>query len=298
MSSERDRFSYEYVLLVQRADTLWAQNAIEGFLEFCDQHTVKASVINSHMDESLMMLNLSQAIRQEADAVVIMSPGPSSGWSIMSSSLSANIPIISLDEKITDSQGRQLVPYIGIDHQEAGTIAARWAAAEISEANWLGNREISYKIAVLTYDEYESMNLRTGAFVEELRRLLPGLRDEDLLTVDCRNGSAVSGLLVMQELLAQHPGISHWMIFGASSNSVNGAVHALEQLELSGTSLACCIDAGTGLCQASSNAVVLADTYQQGYQAARELYDYLESDSVIPAVTHIDIVLDSLKDSL
>jgi L-arabinose transport system substrate-binding protein len=245
------------------------------------------------MDDNLMMLNLSQVIRQGTDGIVLMSPKPSSGWIIMSSALSSNIPIISLDEMITDSSGRQLVPYIGIDHDLAGRLAGGWAAGQMREALWFDTEPGACKVAVLLYDDLAGMRRRTRSFTAELLESTPELARDDCIMVDCSGGSAVSGLLAMQQLISEYPGVHRWFVFGATAQSVIGAVKALEQVDLAASALACGIDGGAGFlefdrgAESPYQAMIHVDTYEQGYRAAQTLFDYARHQAIIPAAEYL-----------
>ncbi len=295
--SRHDAEDEEYVLFVPRSDSLWSQNAIHGFLDTCKEYDIAGTVLNFQMDENLMMLNLSQVIHQGVDGIVLMSPEPTSGWSIMSSALSSNTPIISMDEKITDSQGRQLVPYIGIDNYAAGEKAGIWAVRSIIRERWVINENISYRIAIFTYNDFNGMKDRTDSFVKVIHQEIPEISEDAYISVDCDNGSAVDGLLAMQGLLTENPGISHWFVFGATANSVIGAVRALEQVDLAETSIACWIDAGIGFKEFSEEkgpacqALVYVDTYKQGSKAVELLYGYHHKHSIIPPASYLQIDL-------
>ncbi|MDA3833487.1 MAG: substrate-binding domain-containing protein [Spirochaetales bacterium] len=271
------RVEEEYALLVPRTDSVWYQNTIQGFLDACKEFGVKGTVLNSQLDENLVILNLEQALQQKVSGIALVSPNFYSGWSIMSHAFNSNIPIVSLDEKIADSQGRQLAPYIGLDNQKAGIEAGNWAIQTLKEEGWLSNPEVSFGIAVLTYQELRGMQDRTNAFLNRIETGFPAIPQSQIFPISCRKGSSVSGLLAMQQLVANHPGINFWFVFGATADSVIGAVRALEQVDLGQNAVAIGIDAGLGFIEFEKNritpfkTVLFVDTYRQGYAAASAL---------------------------
>ena len=301
-SSDSQSSGYKFVLLVPRIDSVWYQNTIKGFLDTCEEYGAEGTVLNSQLDENLIILNLSQALSQEVDGVALMSPKSHSGWAIMSRALTSNVPIISIDENIIDSQGRQLTPYIGINDREAGSLAGQWASKSITDHLWLINQDISLGIAVLTYEELNGMKERIESFYDTLTENLPNLSEDSIFYSDCNNGSAVNGLLAMQQLLANHPEITHWLVFGATADSVIGAVRGLEQLGLAKNAIACGIDGGLGFNEFSKEretsyrALIYVDTYQQGKEAAKALYNYSRYKTPIPVATYTKIFLITRED--
>ena len=111
------------------------------------------------------------------------------------------------------------------------------------------------------------MKERIESFYDTLTENLPNLSEDSIFYSDCNNGSAVNGLLAMQQLLANHPEITHWLVFGATADSVIGAVRGLEQLGLGKNAIACGIDGGLGFNEFSKEretpyqALIYADKY-------------------------------------
>ncbi len=277
-------------LMVKRSDIQWYKKQIKGFENRCSQLGVHFFILDNKMDSNLTLANIDTLINRKVDGVAIAVTNQKMSSLVVNRIFEAGIPLLSLNYKLIDKQGRQLAPHIGIDYKASAETAAGWLAKKIEECSLIENPSISPGIAQLTSPSVMEITQWTETIRKELIKRIPHIPKEIFYTVNSPPNDAAGAMIAMQELLAAHPDVTHWIIYAGSSDEMEGALRALDQIGMKQYSCALSIESikdpeKESVPSSPQEAVLFVDTYTQGRQAADLLYRYVTSGIPIPPVS-------------
>ncbi len=277
-------------LMVKRADNNWYQLQIKGFENKCRELGVQFLILDNRMDSNLTLSDIDTLISRKVNGVAIAIPEQKMSWIVVNRIFEAGIPVISMNYKLIDKQNRQLAPHIGIDYIKAGVTAERWIAKRLKENQLLTDPAISFGIAELYSRSVLEIQEWSETIKAGLSKDLHGLKKGHFYRINSPVNDAAGAMITMQQLLSEHPDITNWIIYAGSSDEMNGALRALDQVGMKKYSLTLSIEAGiTGKGNfpgsSRSRAVILVDTYNQGQKAAELLYNNVKYKIPIPSGT-------------
>ena len=291
---ERSAEQLQFVIMIKNGDDSWGRKEAAGFSDRCIELGVTPIVMDNLKDPNTTLANMDLAVEKKVDGIAIVIPDRKMGPVIAGRAFESNIAVVSLEHKLLDHQGRQLAPHIGIDDKAAGYAAGVWLAEEVEKSDWYANASSTVGIAGLTSSTSTEYPLRVNECQRALFEWLPELRENRFFLIEYPGTDAVGGLLAMQELLNQNPGVSNWIVFSATDEGAIGAVRALEQVGLGKYSIAGGIQAERTLSEFSLEqptafrGAVYFDPVLLGETAADALFRSVSRESAIPAVTTID----------
>lgn len=277
-------------LMVKRADIRWYQLQIKGFEETCKSKGIQYLILDNKMDSNLTLTNIDTLISRKVNGVAIAITEQKMSWIVVSRFFEAGIPIISLNYKLVDKQGRQLSPHIGIDYYEAGVKSGNWLAENIISHALIADPGITPGIAELDSESVMEVKTWTDTIKKRLLSQIEGLSSAIFFRVDSPVNDAAGAMLAMQELLSTHPDITNWIVYAGSSDEMTGALRALDQVGMRDYSCALSIECAAVYknqtrSDSDKEAIISVNTYEQGKQAAELLYEYIKFGTPIPSIT-------------
>ncbi len=277
-------------LMVKRTDIKWYRMQIKGFEDTCRKHGIQYLILDNKMDSNLTLTNIDTLIRRKVDGVAIAVTEQKMSGIVVNRIFEAGLPIISLNYKLIDKQGRQLAPHIGIDYSAAGLAAGSWLAEKIINHSFFSNPGITPGIAELNSESVMEINTWTNTVKKRLLSTIEGLHADFFYRVNSPANDAAGGMLAMQGLLSTHPEVTNWIIYAGSSDEMTGALRALDQVGMRDYSYTLSIEFGstrkdTELLNPEREAAVFVNTYRQGEQAAELLFKYIKYRTPIPSIT-------------
>jgi len=277
-------------LMVKRADIKWFRMQIKGFEDTCRKHGIQYLILDNKMDSNLTLTNIDTLIGRKVDGVAIAVTEQKMSWIVVNRIFEAGLPIISLNYKLIDKQGRQLAPHIGIDYSAAGLAAGSWLAEKIINHSFFSNPRITPGIAELNSQSIMEINTWTDTVKKRLLSTIKGLHTDSFYRVNSPANDAAGGMLAMQGLLSTHPEVTNWIIYAGSSDEMTGALRALDQVGMRDYSYTLSIEYGpsyndTEHSQSLRQTAVFVNTYRQGEQAAELLFKYIKYRTPIPPIT-------------
>ncbi|MCD6397920.1 MAG: substrate-binding domain-containing protein, partial [Spirochaetaceae bacterium] len=200
--SKSGNSSISLSLMVKRADIMWYQMQIKGFEDACTNLGVQFLILDNKMDSNLTLTNIDTLISRKIDGVAIAVTEQKMSWIIVNRIFEAGIPIISLNNKLIDRQGRQLAPHIGIDYSEAGIFAGKWLEKKMLQHSLISNKEITLGIAELNSAEVKEINKWTNTVQKKLLNGIEGLKADMFYRVNSPENDAAGAMLAMQQLIS------------------------------------------------------------------------------------------------
>ncbi len=267
-------------LMVKRSDIQWYKMQIKGFENRCVQLGIQFLILDNKMDSNLTLANIDTLINRKVDGVAIAVTNQKMSSLVVNRIFEAGIPLLSLNYKLIDNQGRQLAPHIGIDYRASAEAAAVWLANKMKHCSLLTDPSITPGIAQLTSGSVLEISTWTDTIKKTLMKKIPSLPENIFYTVDSPPNDAAGAMIAMQGLLAAHPDVTHWVLYAGSSDEITGALRALDQIGMKQYSCALSIE-----CEQNSptKTALYVDTYAQGVRAADLLYRYVTSGRPIPS---------------
>ncbi len=277
-------------LMVKRSDIQWYKMQIKGFEDKCSQLGIQFFILDNKMDANLTLANIDTLINRNVDGVAISVTNQKMSSLIVNRIFEAGIPLVSLNYKLIDKQGRQLAPHIGIDYNAAAKSAGIWLEKKIKNCSLISNPSITPGIAELGSKSVMEITIWTRTIKEELLHTIPHLKEDLFYTVNSPANDAAGAMIAMQGLLATHPEVTNWIVYAGSSDEITGALRALNQVGMEQYTYALSIECENDpkkeeYTTSPQKAVLFVNTYKQGTEAAGLLYRYITTGIPIPSLT-------------
>ncbi|HEX3786533.1 MAG TPA: substrate-binding domain-containing protein [Pseudonocardiaceae bacterium] len=246
---------------------------------------VKVDVVDLGTDSNQAISDLTTEIGQQVDGIAIVVPDQKIGPQVVGQAASANIPLLSSDDPITDGAGKA-APFVGFDSVQMGTAVGKEAATLYQKAGW--NPADTKVLAVYQQGLSDCQQREQGeeaGFAGAAGATLPIVKvGTDNSVVDAQNKTGA--------VITANPQVKNWVVWGCNDESETGAVTALQN---SGLAPADIIGVGLGgylTCKdwqagkASGNkAALFIDGRQVGAQSIKVLVDHLRTGAALPAKT-------------
>ncbi|WP_020610893.1 substrate-binding domain-containing protein [Sediminispirochaeta bajacaliforniensis] len=275
--------------LVKRTDMLWYRWEVDGFISVCRELGADPLILDNQMDHNRTLSNLSAAVNREVDGIALSTPDCRLGRLLVDQAFSADIPLISVDEKLTDMSGRQLAPHIGPDNLSLGTQGGYWMKRQLEARGWLHDyrRNVGFLLLGSQRDAGIEQRLRAACLLTDPLFLPSGYYKRWSEEFD--KSDLTGAILKMHAMLALHPEITNWVVFVGNNAGALGVYAALCQLDLAEDSLVCGLYPTSAPTAIPRENMVLAygDGFAMGAKAARILYRHVTEGTPIPPNTEI-----------
>lgn len=283
--------------LYKRMDQGWFQNEAQGAEDKGGELGIEVVTLDNQFDPNVMSANLDNAIAEGASGILMVVPDQQLGPGVIEKARAANIPLIAIDDFITDANGDP-APFVGMNTTQIGTDVGTMLAGFATERGWFDPEDPnSVKVAALTFSTLDVCNQRTDASKAAILEGLPGLSEDAIITQDYEGANTDGGLQAMQGLLTANPDVQHWLVYSCNEEGVVGAVRALEA---AGKDAASC---GVGLGDGALAEIEMIEKQSPGYCGSlyvdsrkhgavgvQAIYDFV--------VNGIEIPLEQLQDGI
>lgn len=166
---------------------------------------------------------------QGAQGFVICAPDVRLGPAIAARAKRYGMKFVSVDDQLVDSSGKPLanVPHLGMSAFKIGNQVGQAIAGEIKRRGWNPD-----EVGALCITDYElpTAKLRTDGATQSL--LANGFKPQNIFDAPQKTTDDEGGFNAASPVLAQHPAIKKWVIYGLNEETVLGGVRATEQLHI------------------------------------------------------------------
>lgn len=217
--------------VMRMVDPFWA-NQIKGMKKAIADSgkNIKLQIADNNNDGQTTLQNCESLIAQGAKLLIVSTPDPKVGTSIMEKANAAKIPVIACDVPI---EGAYFSTY---DNKKAGSVAGEFAAKYFNE-KFSGKKA---KIAILTHAAVASVvDDRIAGFKEAFSA---GFKNVEYLPAQDTEGLREKGASVMADIITANPDVNG--MFGVNDDIALGAAAAVEQRGLN-DKIACFGQGGT-----------------------------------------------------
>ena len=278
-------------------DQGWFQNEAEGAEAKGAELGIKVVTLDNQFDPNVMSANLDNAIAEKADGIIIVVPDQQLGPGVIEKAKAAGIPLIAVDDFITDANGEPSA-FVGMNTTQIGTDVGTMLAGFANDGGWFDPADPnSLKVAALTFSTLDVCNQRTDASKAAILANIEGLTEDAIIEQDYEGANTDGGLSAMQGLLTANPDVKHWLVYSCNEEGVVGAVRALEAAGKDAES--CGVGLGDGALakiemlekqSAGYCGSLYVDSRKHGAVAVQAIYDY--------AVNGTEIPLEQLQDGI
>ena len=283
--------------LYKRMDQGWFQNEAAGAEARGAELGIKVVTLDNQFDPNVMSANLDNAIAEKADGIIIVVPDQQLGPGVIDKAKAAGIPLIAVDDFITDANGEPSA-FVGMNTTQIGTDVGTMLAGFANDRGWFDPADPnSLKVAALTFSTLDVCNQRTDASKAAILANIEGLTEDAIIEQDYEGANTDGGLSAMQGLLTANPDVKHWLVYSCNEEGVVGAVRALEAAGKDAES--CGVGLGDGALakiemlekqSAGYCGSLYVDSRKHGAVAVQAIYDY--------AVNGTEIPLEQLQDGI
>lgn len=275
--------------LYKRMDQGWFQNEAAGAEARGEELGIEVVTLDNQFDPNVMSANLDNAITEGASGILMVVPDQQLGAGVIEKARAAGIPLIAIDDSITDANGDP-APFVGMNTAQIGTDVGTMLAGFANDREWFDPEDASsLKVAALTFSTLDVCNQRTDASKAAILEGLPGLSEDAIIEVDYEGANTDGGLLAMQGLLTANPDAQHWLVYSCNEEGVVGAVRALEAAGKDAD--ACGVGLGDGalakieMIEKGSPGYcgsLYVDSRKHGAVGVQAIYDYVVNGTEIP----------------
>jgi L-arabinose transport system substrate-binding protein len=198
----------------------------------------------------------------------------------------ANIPVIAVDDPLQDDKGNHLAPWVGIDAYNIGLTAGQWGAQWIKKNNL--QNDPTFAIIYMTTPTVSSIVPRSQAQKKAIKDAFPDFPASRQFDAD-NDATPEKGNTAAAAVIAGHPNIKRWLVFGINDETAQGAARALEAAGFNAKNGSMVIGFGGYLAKdeyAKPNSPFKAAVYfsarSVGEMAAQELLAFIKDGTPIP----------------
>jgi L-arabinose transport system substrate-binding protein len=245
--------------------------------------------VDANLQDEAFMQAIDNVIGQGANALMVVVTHQTLGPTVVDKAREAKIPIITIDDTIQDSSGKQ-IPHVGLPTTETGVMGGH-ALAQLAKQRGFFKAGNVVKVMQIDMSFLSVVHDRTVGYKQALQQDLPQLKDSDFIVQDSKTGMFEENLPVAQGILASHPEVTHWIVTGINDD---GALAPLRVFEEAGFPLKNVLSCGLGGYKTSyeefqkdhnSYIVTKLQPFKEGQAAVQILFDNLKNKKAMPAMT-------------
>jgi ABC-type sugar transport system substrate-binding protein len=273
----------------------WFLEEEMGIKEQCEKLGIDYVGVDANLNDEACMQAVDSVIGQGADALMIVVTHQSLGPAVVDKCLEVDIPLVTIDDTITDSAGKP-IPHFGLPTTETGIMGGEALAKMARERGFFkpGNK---VKVMMIDMSFLSVVHDRTVGYKQALMQNAPELKDGDFIIQDSKTGMFEENLPVAAAILNANPDATHWLVTGINDD---GALAPLRVFEENGFPLKNVLSCGLGGYSTSyeefqkshdSYIVTKLQPAEEGRRAVQALYDNLTKGTAIPPITLVPGVI-------
>lgn len=284
---------FDFAYINKLDDNAWFVDEVAGAKAEAAKLGVTLTQQGVQSDSNKAITALETSIAAGADGVIIVVPDQAIGPAVMQRAAAATIPVIAVDDAITDAAGKA-APFVGFEAKEIGRQVGDTIVAFHRELGW--GDAASDDTFVLSV-EVQSLsvcmdrnNSANAVLVESL-----GIPEDRIVHIPYDPGSLDEALSATQQTLVALPQAQKFLINACNDDGVLGAVRALEQTGIATDAMIGVGINGQMACEEFAKseptglrASVYVDSRVHGATAVRLMHEFLAGGTPIPARTIID----------
>ncbi len=267
----------------------WFIEEENGIKAKCKELGIDYVGVDANLQDEACMQAVDNVIGQGANALMIVVTHQTLGPTVVDKAREAGIPIITIDDTIEDSDGKQ-IPHVGLPTTETGIMGGH-ALAKLAKERGFFKRGNVVKVMQIDMSFLSVVHDRTVGYKQALQQDLPQLKDSDFIVQDSKTGMFEENLPVASGILAAHPEVTHWIVTGINDDGALAPLRVFEENDFPLKNVLAC---GLGGYKTSyeefqkahnSYIVTKLQPFKEGQQAVQILYDYLKNKKPMPAMT-------------
>ena len=160
-----------------------------------------------------------------AKGFVICTPDVRLGPAIVAKATAAGLKVITVDDRFVDADGKFIgsVPYLGMSASKIGHLSGETLAAEMKRRGWSYDDTAA---CIVTFEQLDTARERTNGVIAALKD--SGFPEDRIFKAPQKTTDIPGSFDAASALLAQKPGIKHWLVAGMNDTATLGAVRATE----------------------------------------------------------------------
>ncbi len=245
--------------------------------------------VDANLQDEACMQAIDNVIGQGANALMVVVTHQTLGPVVVDKCREAKIPVITIDDTILDSAGKQ-IPHVGLPTTETGIMGGH-ALAKLAKERGFFKAGNVVKVMQIDMSFLSVVHDRTVGYKQALQQDLPQLKNADFIVQDSKTGMFEENLPVASGILAAHPEVTHWIVTGINDD---GALAPLRVFEENDFPLKNVLSCGLGGYKTSyeefqkahnSYIVTKLQPFKEGQAAVQILNDFLKNKKAMPAMT-------------
>jgi len=274
--------------LVKQPEELWFQNEWKFAQKCADEFKFDLIKIGT-TDGEKVMAAIDNLATQKAQGFVICTPDVRLGPAIMAKANAKKLKVITVDDRFVGADGKPMedVVYMGISSTKIGSDIGEAIYAEFKKRGW--NPAETGCMAV-THDELETIKQRTDGSKNAMVKA--GFPADKIFSAINKTLDVPGSMEGAQVVLTQHPEVKRWLVYGGNEESVIGAIRAMENKGLDGTTIiGIGLGAGIGISEFKKPgmngffATSAISPYRHGYETSKMLYEWIKTNKKPPVYT-------------
>ena len=227
-----------------------------------------------------------------AKGFVICTPDVRLGPAIVAKSKADGLKVITVDDRFVGPDGKFIeeVPYLGMSASKIGHASGETLAAEMKRRGWSYDDTAA---CIVTFEELDTARERTDGVIAALKE--SGFPADRIFKAPQKTTDIPGSLDAANALLAQKPGIKHWLVAGMNDTATLGAVRATEGngfaaadvigVGINGTD---CVDEFRKASPTGFYGSIYVSAVQEGYRTAEMLFHWAHDGTVPPLDTRTE----------
>lgn len=185
--------------------------------------------VDAKMSPEEYLKAIDNAIANHASGVVTCIPDQTMSQSVVTKLQNAKIPVVAADDAL-ESNGKKLVPWVGIDAYAIGETNGKWLADYATKNSLVSKSDVG--LLIMTMDTVSSCVPRAKGEEDAFTKACPNFSTSKIFKADY-DGTTDKGNTAAAAVFTAHPEIKTWLVTGANEEGTVGACRALESAGLS-----------------------------------------------------------------
>lgn len=245
--------------------------------------------VDANLDDEACMQAVDNVLGQGADALMIVVTQQSLGPAVVDKCREAGIPVVTIDDTIKDSAGKQ-IPHVGLPTVETGEMGGHALAKLAKERGFFKPGNV-VKVMQIDMSFLSVVHDRTVGYKKALQADLPQLKDGDFIVQDSKTGMFEENLPVASAILNSNPKVTHWIVTGINDDGAIAPLRIFEENDFPMENVLACGLGGYKLSyeefQKSHNSYIVTklQPFAEGETAVQILHDFLTKKKAMPLNT-------------
>lgn len=209
----------------------WMQQIVAALEEIAAEENCQILTADANRDIDTQLSQIDTAITQQIDGAFLFIVDEGSATAAVDKFNEAGIPVIGETLKLQDGDGNNIAPYVELDAAACGEKCGQWVV-ENWESTGVDLSDVS-TVGVIqdTNSKYRSDLVRVDGFMSGIEAL--GIPESNVFMADCAaeatsNDNTEASYNQVSAILAAHPEIKAWLVFGSVDSYAMGAARAIE----------------------------------------------------------------------